>query len=95
MTNAKHAESGGTDDELWDANDAARYLKVSRSWVYQRAEAGLLPCSARRRLASLRSRERPGFRPRRDAGAEGPALSRFSVGKEGLTVRGPERCCSS
>jgi excisionase family DNA binding protein len=28
---------------LWDANDVARYLKVSRSWVYQRAEAGLLP----------------------------------------------------
>jgi excisionase family DNA binding protein len=30
-------------DELWDANDVARYLKVSRSWVYYRAEAGLLP----------------------------------------------------
>jgi excisionase family DNA binding protein len=28
---------------LWDANDVARYLKVSRSWVYHRAEAGLLP----------------------------------------------------
>ena len=31
-------------DDLWDANDVARYLKVSRSWVYHRAEAGLLPC---------------------------------------------------
>ena len=31
-------------DELWDANDVARYLRVSRSWVYYRAEAGLLPC---------------------------------------------------
>ena len=31
-------------DGLWDANDVARYLKVSRSWVYQRAEAGLLLC---------------------------------------------------
>jgi excisionase family DNA binding protein len=31
-------------DELWDANDVARYLKVSRSWVYHRAESGLLPC---------------------------------------------------
>jgi excisionase family DNA binding protein len=43
MTNAKDgpAEQAG---ELWDANDAARYLKVSRSWVYQRAEAGVLPC---------------------------------------------------
>jgi excisionase family DNA binding protein len=42
MTDAK----GSTSDEvgeLWDAKDAARYLKVSRSWVYQRAEAGLLP----------------------------------------------------
>jgi excisionase family DNA binding protein len=43
MTNAKDgpAEQAA---ELWDANDAANYLKVSRSWVYQRAEAGLLPC---------------------------------------------------
>jgi len=30
-------------DGLWDANDVARYLKVSRSWVYHRAEAGELP----------------------------------------------------
>jgi excisionase family DNA binding protein len=29
---------------LWDAQDVARYLKVSRSWVYQRAEAGFLRC---------------------------------------------------
>lgn len=29
---------------LWDAQDVARYLKLSRSWVYQRAEAGLLAC---------------------------------------------------
>ena len=29
-------------DGLWDANDVARYLKVSRSWVYHRAEAGHL-----------------------------------------------------
>ena len=29
---------------LWDAQDVARYLKVSRSWVYQRAEAGQLAC---------------------------------------------------
>jgi excisionase family DNA binding protein len=28
---------------LWDANDVAAYLKVSRSWVYQHAAAGLLP----------------------------------------------------
>lgn len=37
--------SDGTDHEgLWDANDVARYLKASRSWVYQRAERGELPC---------------------------------------------------
>ena len=30
-------------DSLWDANDVAAYLKVSRSWVYRRAEAGLMP----------------------------------------------------
>jgi excisionase family DNA binding protein len=30
-------------DSLWDASDVARYLKVSRSWVYHRAEAGELP----------------------------------------------------
>lgn len=30
-------------DELWDANDVARYLKASRSWVYHQAEAGRLP----------------------------------------------------
>lgn len=30
-------------DTLWDVNDVARFFKVSRSWVYRRAEAGLLP----------------------------------------------------
>lgn len=43
MTNAKDAAPDPT-NELWDANDAAHYLKVSRSWIYQRAESGLLPC---------------------------------------------------
>jgi len=28
---------------LWDANDVARFLQVSRSWVYSKAESGLLP----------------------------------------------------
>jgi len=32
------------DEQLWDAQDVARYLKVSRSWVYHRAESGELPC---------------------------------------------------
>lgn len=31
-------------ETLVDANDVARLLKVSRSWVYQRAQAGQLPC---------------------------------------------------
>ncbi|RYZ03018.1 MAG: DNA-binding protein [Myxococcales bacterium] len=31
-------------ETLWTVNDVVRYLKVSRSWVYHRAEAGLLPC---------------------------------------------------
>jgi excisionase family DNA binding protein len=28
---------------LWNASDVAAYLKVSRSWVYHRAESGELP----------------------------------------------------
>jgi excisionase family DNA binding protein len=32
------------EEGLWDAKDVAAYLKASRSWVYQKAEAGLLPC---------------------------------------------------
>jgi predicted DNA-binding transcriptional regulator AlpA len=28
---------------LWDAADVARFLKVSRSWVYREASAGRLP----------------------------------------------------
>ncbi len=31
------------EESLWTANDVATYLKVSRSWVYHRAEAGELP----------------------------------------------------
>jgi excisionase family DNA binding protein len=30
-------------EALWDANDVATYLKVSKTWVYQRVEAGLIP----------------------------------------------------
>ncbi len=33
----------GDQEMLWDANQAAEFMNVSRSWVYQRAEAGLLP----------------------------------------------------
>jgi predicted DNA-binding transcriptional regulator AlpA len=31
-------------EALWDARDVARFLKASRSWVYQHAEDGTLPC---------------------------------------------------
>lgn len=30
-------------EALWDATDVARYLRVSKSWVYHRAESGDLP----------------------------------------------------
>jgi len=43
MTNAKDAIDDAR-DELWDANGVARYLRVSRSWVYQKTEEGRLPC---------------------------------------------------
>ncbi|MGC4117006.1 MAG: helix-turn-helix domain-containing protein [Myxococcales bacterium] len=39
--NAKQLPS---EEGLWDARDVAAFLKVSRSWVYQRTERGLLPC---------------------------------------------------
>ena len=29
---------------LWTVADVAAYLRVSRSWIYHRAAAGLLPC---------------------------------------------------
>jgi predicted DNA-binding transcriptional regulator AlpA len=32
------------DYRLWDANDVARFIGASRSWVYHQAEAGRLPC---------------------------------------------------
>jgi excisionase family DNA binding protein len=31
-------------ESLWTPKDVAEYLRASRSWVYQRAEAGDLPC---------------------------------------------------
>lgn len=30
-------------EKLWTAQDVAAYLRVSRSWVYHRAESGELP----------------------------------------------------
>lgn len=37
-------EETSNDDTLWTAEDVATWAKVSRSWVYQKAQAGLLPC---------------------------------------------------
>jgi excisionase family DNA binding protein len=31
-------------ENLWDPKDVMLFLKVSRSWVYQRASTGELPC---------------------------------------------------
>jgi|HubBroStandDraft_1064217.scaffolds.fasta_scaffold27517_3 excisionase family DNA binding protein len=42
--NGAAGEATANPEPLWDANDVARYLKSSRSWVYHRAEAGELPC---------------------------------------------------
>lgn len=30
-------------ESLWDAADVAKFLKVSRSWVYARCDSGELP----------------------------------------------------
>ena len=38
------------DEALWTASDLAKYLRVSRSWVYYQVESGELPCV---RLGSL------------------------------------------
>ena len=39
----ENVKTAPVEEALWDARDVAAYLKTSRSWVYQRAEAGLLP----------------------------------------------------
>jgi len=31
-------------EQLWNVQDVAGYLKVSRSWVYHHAESGEVPC---------------------------------------------------
>ncbi len=44
---AKHEEKSinmqRIEEGLWDADDVATFLKVSRSWVYQHAASGRLP----------------------------------------------------
>ena len=36
-------EPTGEQFPLWDVNEVAAFMRVSRSWVYQRVEAGLIP----------------------------------------------------
>jgi excisionase family DNA binding protein len=38
-----NAPTKADQEPLWNAEDVAHFLKVSRSWVYQRAESGELP----------------------------------------------------
>src|SRR5690349_10212058 len=33
-----------TDEALWSVSDLAKFLKMSKSWVYQSSAAGLIPC---------------------------------------------------
>jgi excisionase family DNA binding protein len=42
-TNTNPVVGKHPDECLWSADDVANYLKTSRSWVYHRAELGLLP----------------------------------------------------
>jgi len=31
-------------EPLWDVSDVSRFLRVSKSWVYQASASGTLPC---------------------------------------------------
>jgi excisionase family DNA binding protein len=43
MSNSNQGNPGGP-EALWAAADVAKYLNVSRSWVYHRVAAGEIPC---------------------------------------------------
>ena len=40
----RHQDLPGGGEPLWTAADVASFLRASRSWVYQRAASGRLPC---------------------------------------------------
>jgi excisionase family DNA binding protein len=65
---------------LWDAFDVAQYLKVSRSWVYHQAQAGMLPY---RRIGNLLR-----FEPHaiREYALAGPAPASSTVPTAAATV---------
>ena len=58
-------------ESLWTAVDVARFLRVSRSWVYARCEAGLLPCL---RIGGLRRFDPKVIKAWAAGGAGGGAL---------------------
>jgi hypothetical protein len=43
MSSVSGMTTSGRFEVLWTAEDVAAYLKASRSWVYQKAAAGVLP----------------------------------------------------
>ena len=44
-TDARRSQAlPGGGEPLWTVADVAVFLQASRSWVYHRAESGLLPC---------------------------------------------------
>ena len=45
MGNAEASETVETAERLWTVRDCAKYLNVSRKWVYSHAQAGDLPHS--------------------------------------------------
>lgn len=68
---SKLTELDADREGLWDAKDVATFLKVSRSWVYHRAEAGLIPCL---RVGSLLRFERDAIRRLARGGWKSPNL---------------------
>jgi len=42
-TSSTSQSHSGAPEALWTPQQVAEYLKVSRSWVYQKAETGLIP----------------------------------------------------
>jgi len=41
---APESTSDEREDELWTVADVSKFLRVSRSWVYQATASGVFPC---------------------------------------------------
>lgn len=67
-----------SDDGVWDAKDVGRYLKLSRSSVYDLSDKGVIPChylGSRRRYVPAEIRAlltSPRFAPGSRPAARGP-----------------------